>query len=558
MGQRRAAAIFRRTAVLDVGAEQLTVEHEAGIAEFEARKAVVAAHRVDVGVDPGRVLDEGFGQDDAAEDAGNAGLQGEMVGQGIFHRSIAAGAGVALVAAVGAGEDLMVDTATEGERQLVRRVETGLREGTDIVGFLTGRISRVVEIRGLAIDVHTGVHRSHLEMEFVGEGGVEALGLGLVAGLVAAGHAAEQDVFLGFQIGRAVGERHLRVEPAGGLRVLVGEDDILAVEIVDARIGNRTAADDRADIGAIGAHAVVGHALVAELEAIARQAFIGHLAETADEAGAGAGHGAAVAILVVVAVDAVQEAEHLEAVGAGIAGAERAEGVAIGLEAALDIAAPVASVAQQVVDIDGLVGDRAGQGARTGVGGGNAGIDAGRLQEPRIDDVGDVVVEQLVVLARPVDRHGEIGLLDAVDIDLLVGRDGAADRHRGLAAEEVLHRLRAEGLDLGVVDDGDGVAVLDGFLAAAGTGHDNFAEHDRSGLTGGGGGLRIIASRRLRESRAGREDTDDGTYRQEKHAAQRGRRPVVGHRSFSFTRTMETRARHRGGQVACEKMRYET
>jgi hypothetical protein len=56
-----------------------------------------------------------------------------------------------------------------------------------------------------------------------------------------------------------------------------------------------------------------------------------------------------------------------------------------------------------------------------------AGIDIDGLQQRRVNQVGGIVVEDAVVLAAAVDADRKCGLFQTVDIDLLRGRDRAAD-----------------------------------------------------------------------------------------------------------------------------------
>ncbi|MCY1299756.1 hypothetical protein D9M70_492950 [compost metagenome] len=165
---------------------------------------------------------------------------------------------------------------------------------------------------------------------------------------------------------------------------------------------------------------------MADLETVAALELVGELSEAAQQIGAGAFDLLAVAGGEIVALAEVEVAEELKPFMHAIGGEPRGHRVAVEIIAGCNEATETVGI-QQIARINRFIGDRTGERPRAGIGRGNAGIDVDGLQEARIDEVRAIVVEDLVVLAAAVHGHGKARFLDAMNVDLLRHRQGAAD-----------------------------------------------------------------------------------------------------------------------------------
>ena len=166
--------------------------------------------------------------------------------------------------------------------------------------------------------------------------------------------------------------------------------------------------------------------------------LVGQLGQAAEQPGLGVGHVIAVGIFVVIALYLLHITQCFETVTATEQGAGRGDGIAIGGIAAVQEATQVITRGEHIGHIHGFVFQCAAQCAGAVIGRGYACGGTGGLQKRRVDQVGGVVVEHLVVLPGAIhgDQHG--GFFHAAHIDLFIDRYGAAHRNRGLVLEQVL------------------------------------------------------------------------------------------------------------------------
>ncbi len=292
-------------------------------------------------------------------------------------------------------------------------------------------------MRPVGVEVEAGGHAADVEGELVLDLAVEARRRADSWGNDVSGcRVIERRL----DLRAAVGEHDLGVPHVDGRDHVVGEDGVLPVEFVAAYFRFQTTVE--IEVRAIGSHFVVAHLFVADLEAMAFFRLVGELAQAAEQVGSGARHLLAVAGGEVAAIGIVQVAEKLETVLHAICADAGRIGLAVGVEGAADEAAEIAARLQQVDGIDGFEAHRATERARSRIGGCDTRLDGHGLQQGGIEQVGAVVVEDLVVLARAVDGDREVRLVDAVDENLLRAGNRAAYRHAGLAGEYFLEIAR--------------------------------------------------------------------------------------------------------------------